>query len=109
MIRHWTKEEDAKLIELRALGVKTEDMPLHIDRSYEAIKARTTFLKLPAKKPAPMTVRAVRRVQPDLCGNFYVPPEVIEERDRRMMAERDLTGLLCGDPPKGFSALERRA
>lgn len=38
-----------------------------------------------------------------------VPPQVIHEAVQRMTAPRDLTGVICGDPPKGFSALERRA
>jgi hypothetical protein len=44
-------------------------------------------------------------------GNIKVPPEVIEDRNRRLMArmQMDLTGALMNDPPKGFSALERRA
>lgn len=37
------------------------------------------------------------------------PPWVIEERDQRLAAPpRDLTGMIFGDPPAGFSALEGR-
>lgn len=39
---------------------------------------------------------------------IIVPPEVIEDRNRRLMADRDLTAALMGDPPRGYSALERR-
>ena len=39
----------------------------------------------------------------------YIPPEVIEEAVKRLSAPRDVTQAICGDPPKGFSALERRA
>lgn len=42
-------------------------------------------------------------------GNIKVPPEVWEDRNRRLMAQpRDLSGALFNDPPIGFSALERR-
>jgi hypothetical protein len=37
------------------------------------------------------------------------PVDVNAERDRRLAAPpRDLTGLMFGDPPLGFSALDRR-
>lgn len=35
-------------------------------------------------------------------------PEVLEEAARRMSAPRTLTGAIMGDPPIGYSALERR-
>lgn len=39
-----------------------------------------------------------------------IPREVIIDREARINAvPRDLTGLLLGDPPAGFSALDRRA
>lgn len=42
-------------------------------------------------------------------GTFVIPPEVREDWKRRQMAShRDLTSAFCGDPPLGFSALERR-
>lgn len=46
--------------------------------------------------------------------NYYaatvkIPPDVLEARDRLVAAEpRDLTGRLQGDPPRGYSELDRR-
>lgn len=37
-----------------------------------------------------------------------IPPRLIAERDARRDAPRTLTSLFCGDPPPGFSALDRR-
>lgn len=35
--------------------------------------------------------------------------EMLRERDKRnAAAARDLTGLIFGDPPKGYSALDRK-
>lgn len=35
--------------------------------------------------------------------------DILAERDRRASAPaRNLTGAICGDPPVGFSALDRR-
>ena len=38
-----------------------------------------------------------------------VPAHILAERERRNEAldARDLTGVFCGDPPKGWSALDR--
>lgn len=42
---------------------------------------------------------------------FYVPTEKLEERNERLIGYmmRDLTGIIMGDPPRGFSALDMRA
>lgn len=42
-------------------------------------------------------------------GDHGAPAHVLAARERRNDAldRRDLTGLLCGDPPPGFSALDR--
>jgi hypothetical protein len=45
-------------------------------------------------KPAALAVRA--------------PAEVMEDRARRMAAPKTITGMLCGDPPPGWSALDRK-
>jgi hypothetical protein len=38
-----------------------------------------------------------------------VPPEVEADRDRRLSIPRSLTAEFFGDPPKGYSALDRRS
>jgi hypothetical protein len=43
------------------------------------------------------------------AATAHIPPEVLDERERRAAAlPRDLTGALQGDPPRGFSELDRR-
>src|ERR1700741_3378441 len=39
-----------------------------------------------------------------------VPEERLADRDARLEAAscRDITAVFCGDPPKGFSALDRK-
>lgn len=34
--------------------------------------------------------------------------EAVEDRNKRMLAPRDLTSQFFGDPPKGYSALDRK-
>lgn len=47
---------------------------------------------------------------PDIDYRRQVPsPESLADRDRRIGARfRDLTAMIMGDPPIGFSALDRR-
>ena len=53
--------------------------------------------------------RAPRYKRPDNPTIASKPkPEVLEEASRRMSAPRTLTGAIMGDPPIGYSALERR-
>lgn len=37
-----------------------------------------------------------------------IPASVLIERERRVNAPRTLAGIILGDPPIGFSALDRR-
>lgn len=45
----------------------------------------------------------------DAKARVDVSLSVLEERDRALSAERDLTAMLCGDPLPGRSALDKRA
>lgn len=65
--------------------------------------------------PAPRTITDWflgygARVYNDAADHVRVPPQVLEDRERRYaMPMRDLTAALQGDPPVGRSALEMRA
>lgn len=53
---------------------------------------------------------AMKQCQPTAAvAPIVVPDEVIAEAARRAAAPRSLTGIVMGDPPIGFSALERRS
>jgi hypothetical protein len=54
----------------------------------------------------PRFVAAEQRADAD----WRLPPHLLAERDARKLASdlRDLTAELMGDPPPGYSALERR-
>jgi hypothetical protein len=47
-------------------------------------------------------------VKISLDPRCVVPPDLWIDRDRRMEAPTTLTALLCGDPPPGYSALDKR-
>lgn len=49
------------------------------------------------------------RHQTAIQGAAHRPSEdVLEDRDRRSMAPRDLTSSIFGDPPPGYSALDKK-
>jgi hypothetical protein len=56
-------------------------------------------------------VQGVKRTKAYICHSMsqkLPPPEVLDEAVRRQLAPKTLVGYLFGDPPIGFSALERR-
>lgn len=60
-----------------------------------------------------MAARARQMKSSPHCGQIdrgprLPPPEVMAEAIRAMAAPRDITAIICGDPPLGRSALSRR-
>lgn len=118
----WSAEEDAKLSEMLAAGaIRQEIADAMPGRSLSAVKSRIRYKRTPwaqlteenrvarLKRDRPKYVRTTHRnhvISEEM--RVVVPPEVIEERNQRYMAPQDITGWICGDPPRGFSALERR-
>lgn len=49
-----------------------------------------------------------RKLHTHLVSRVYVPPARLEDRDRRMAAEMDLTSEFFGDPRPGQSALDKK-
>ena len=49
-----------------------------------------------------------RKIPPRANSLSVMPLEVFVDRAARQAAPRTITGMLCGDPPQGFSALDRR-
>ena len=112
----WTPEEDAVLCEMTIAGQNYDEIAAALPgRTYAGVKCRLRYVNLSAedrkeanrRKRARVVVPA--RYQERVPKAVEVPPEVFVDRDRRAMAPRDLTGAFFGDPPRGYSALERRA
>lgn len=61
-----------------------------------------------------LSLRKRRRAKPIFihrvdCTESRPGEDILAERDRRISAPaRNLVGAICGDPPVGFSALDRR-
>jgi hypothetical protein len=109
----WTDEQTAKARELLAAKAPNETFIAEIGRSKVAARARIRYLGDPegfkskrrAERPSRAKTASKRVENPD---RFYIPDEVIAAAAARLTAHRSLTAQLCGDPPVGFSALDRR-
>lgn len=117
--RIWTADETAILQEMMAAAYRMPAMMARLSRSEQSIKERWRWINLPEEE------KAKRRKQINLnrhirCqfGNGVgplrqapreIPNEVTSNRDARIKAgPQDLSGAFFGDPPKGFSALDRK-
>lgn len=92
--RRWTTTEVENALALFEDGHGYEDIAVILGRPATAIKSKLEDLRY--------------RNSPATAGRASA--ELLSARDERRHAydARDLTALICGDPPKGFSALDRR-
>ena len=77
-------------------------------RGYETIRRVVD----PEYREIRNTYERMRRAEADGVENptyrAHIPLPVEADRDRRINAPRTITALVCGDPPPGYSALDRR-
>lgn len=97
----WTTEEVDRLFHLRLrLGWDWSAVALDLGRTESGVKS-----KFKAVVFARSTATAIRVADRD-----PIPDSVLNEQARRLCAvARDLTGLVMGDPPRGFSELDKRS
>lgn len=98
----WTPEQIILAGELIDRRASNEDCLAAVGRSYAGCYAKIDRIRYGDRraKYAPDLHRTEPR--PD------VPNHVIEDAIRRQKAARSITALICGDPPLGYSALDRR-
>lgn len=83
-------------------GMKSETLRRRVDPAYAEKRASRRRQKyVPRFDRYERIENGPRRVD--------VPHDVMAEREKRLMAPRSLTASICGDPPEGYSALERRS
>lgn len=117
----WTDADIATAKELFADGLTCRQIGERINRTAKAVRVKLKRLtwtpeqryefnrkeRLRGKKyVARKTVSGVRDM---VTVVRRAPDDVLADREARYAAPRDLTGAFFGDPPQGFSALERRA
>lgn len=90
----WTEKQKAKLAEMYDAGMSVEDISYEVGKTPAAVRCKIERL------------RYDRRAVPPIR---QISTQVLDQQHHRLNAiPRDLTGLLLGDPPVGYSALERR-
>lgn len=118
---HWDKEKDAKLLRLVAAGLSWSEVATHFKGlKRDAMRKRWTRLtETPAQKADRLERRRIykfkkRNQRTDGIDDTFVihisiPQEVLADREVRMNAlPPSLTAAFFGDPPAGFSALDRK-
>jgi len=99
--RKWTAETDEWLRVLWLNNVPTQDIAAELDRTANAIQARTGYLFLPGRNTPNF---------PDVANTDQWPDGIVFEDDPRAKAEldrapkkvpADVTAALMGDPEKG--------
>jgi hypothetical protein len=98
-ISSWTKYEIEHLMNLRETQRKKwEDIAVIMGRSRTAVQAKWTYVTNGYSR------------EPRHVMSISVAPtaQEVERRARLMAPPRDLSGFFFGDPPLGYSALDRR-
>lgn len=116
--REWSAEETSELLRMKEAGHSIEVIACSLRRTFHSVKerwrwARTSEEQKQDKIKGAMARRRASGVAPS-CQLHAVttvrpPTELLMEREYRLSLPcRDLTAALFGDPPPGYSALDRR-
>lgn len=98
--REWTEEEFARAVALRAAGHSYGAIDKMLGRRYGSSGQKLTYL---------CTYSTVTKLPPYTTALLIPPAAVIADRDHRInLQPQSVTAALMGDPPAGYSALDRR-
>ncbi len=117
----YSEEETARLMEMwRGSLLTQKEIAAVLGRTLRSVRHRIEYVTMTPERREEVKerVNASRRERDKTASPLpgadrvaarpTIPPEVIDDRNRRLMAARDLTAMLMGDPPQGYSALGRR-
>jgi len=120
--RKWSQHDSDEAQSMHDAGASSEEIGKRFGRTASAIDMHLKLRRLGpdkcaqyaavrnkrrAKKAAPKQYPTERDM--DASISFRPTSEMMRDRDMRAaLPHRDLTGILCGDPPIGLSALEMR-
>lgn len=96
-LRHWTPEEEATLKGLMNEGRKPRQIALYMGKELQTIYSKIQQLRGRA-----------RAIYIEMQPRLTIPQHCLEDRDRRLTAERDMTAMFFGDPAPGQSALDKK-
>lgn len=114
----WTDEETERLLSMVKLNTPFREIASTLGRSIKSVQTRYEYVNLTPRQREERKQRLyatrhkqtpVRRRESDrLLTSSRPDAATLDERDLRNAAPvRDLTGLLLGDPPRGYSALDQ--
>lgn len=114
----WTDEETKVLVRMKAAGNSYDEIARGLGRKNLSVQERWYWINMSeAKRAARRTRMNVQRREKRSAESTdikwavvkqVVPDYLFIDRERRLAAQRTITGFLCGDPPPGFSALDRK-
>lgn len=112
--RRWIPADDKRLLELRAKGHDWATIGRRLDRRAQSCATRHRFLSGPVEQKPILSVAEIEAQHWDDAGATQIIRRRDELNDRReardlaAMRSGNLTPVICGDPPPGRSALDRR-
>jgi hypothetical protein len=116
-IRPWTSEEDSTVAAMRRDGAWLPAIADALCRTRGAVSKRLEYIALTSEErlqksqaksaAVPKRARAVVRERITPSNNKFVPPAVLEERERHLLEPRSLSAILMGDPAPSRSALRK--
>jgi hypothetical protein len=119
----WTKEEDDLLRKYRAMGwpsYRIAEAGVIPGRDRQAITDRWNYMNRSSedKRAKLDRANALRRARMGWTKRSYhipaafvpmdIPAELLRDRDARINTPITVTAMLCGDPPPGWSSLDRK-
>ena len=92
----WSMKEFQQALRMKRQGATFADIAVALGRSTVAVEAKLKYC-------------SKARVNGSIVRLIEGPASAVEEQVKRNAAHhRDLTGAICGDPPIGYSALDRK-
>ncbi len=103
----WTAEETDRARQMLAAGADNATFVKELGRTKYDAKARMKTAKYQSQGiPRP---RNCADPHSRIAGRLVVPQELLEEAARRSSAPKSITASFFGDPPQGYSALDRKS
>ncbi len=117
--RRWSSGEDTRLREMQASGFSEQYICLALNRTLHSIKERSRWINQTEEQRQRRRnrINALRYKRDSQVGTLrtnivrnatVIDKTILLDRERRMLAPRTLTGMILGDPPQGYSALDRK-
>lgn len=96
--KRWSSEDEKILMGLLAQNKTNKQISEAMGRSRKEVYSKVEYITRMGKK----------KVHTVLTPRVSVPDHVLADADRRANAPRTISAFVLGDPPMGFSALDKR-